>query len=344
MTVRPNRQPNRPASARSDALSDALRTVRLTGASFFLVNAKAPWVNEIPDGSVLAPILLPAAQQIVSYHIVTRGPCWAGLAGEPAVRLDDGDILLIPRGDAYFMSSAPGMRAEDPVAPAVEFFRLMAAGQLPSLLTEGGAKGEPTHLVCGFLGCDLRPFNPVLAALPRLVHLRRPAAAEADRLDHLVDFALAETREHLAGGRCVLLRLSELLFVEVLRRCLPALPEAQTGWLAGLRDPMVGRALALLHGRAAEAWTLARLAREVGVSRSTLAERFTALVGQSPMRYLGHWRMQLAARLLAEGAAKLHAVALEVGYDSEAAFSRAFKRMVGSAPAAWRRRSRKGPR
>jgi transcriptional regulator GlxA family with amidase domain len=185
----------------------------------------------------------------------------------------------------------------------------------------------------------VRPFNPVLAAMPRLVHLRPPAGTQADRLGPLVQFALSESRERAAGGQCVLLRVGELMFVEVVRRYLAALPSEQTGWLAGLRDPMVGQALTLLHGRPAEAWTLERLAREVGVSRSALADRFAHFVGQAPMQYLARWRMQLASRMLADGTAKVCSVALDVGYESEAAFSRAFKKIVGASPAVWRRRT-----
>jgi AraC-like DNA-binding protein len=196
---------------------------------------------------------------------------------------------------------------------------------------------QQVHLVCGFLGCDAHPFNPVLAALPRLVHLRRLSGPDADRLGHLIDFALAESRARHAGGDCVLLRLSELMFVEVVRRHLAALPPDRIDWLAGLKDQVVGVALALLHNQPTLAWSLERLAKDVGVSRSTLAARFTEFVGQPPMQYLARWRMQLAARLLAEGA-KVSAVALDVGYQSEAAFSRAFKRMVGAPPALWRQR------
>jgi AraC-like DNA-binding protein len=214
----------------------------------------------------------------------------------------------------------------------------MAAGGLPSVVIEGGGGPERAKIVCGFLGCDIRPFNPVLETLPRLVHLRRPPAASVhDRLGHVIEFAVTESRQGRSGGRCVVLRLSEVLFVEVVRRYLDALPSGHTGWLAGLRDPIVGHALALLHERPVHAWTLERLARDVGISRSTLADRFTRFVGQPPMRYLAQWRIQLAARLLSDGTAKVSAVALDVGYDSEAAFSRAFKKIVGMAPAAWRR-------
>jgi AraC-like DNA-binding protein len=329
------------AEPASDTLSEVLRTVRLTGALFFLVDAGAPWVSEVPDAAEFAPLVLPGVDQLVSYHIVAKGPCWGGLRGQPPVRLDTGDILLIPHGDAYAMASAPELRAPNDPEAAMAFFRDMMSGELGPFVIEGGA-GARTRLVCGFLGCDVRPFNPLLASLPALVHLRRPPGEVGDRLDPLIEFALAESRERRSGGQCVLLRLSELMFVEVVRRYVAALPPRQAGWLAGLRDVDVGRALGLLHAQPARPWTLDGLAREAGLSRSTLAERFTQLVGQPPMHYLAQWRMQLAARRLTDGAAKVHAVALEVGYDSEAAFSRAFKKIVGASPAAWRRARSQG--
>ena len=176
------------------------------------------------------------------------------------------------------------------------------------------------------------------------MHLRAPGRS-VDGLRYLVDFALVELRSRSPGGTDVLKRLAELMFVEVVRRHLETMPGAQDGgWLAGLRDPLVGRALALLHGEPARRWTLAALAAEASTSRSVLAERFARFAGQAPMEYLRQWRMQLAARLLAErGAVKLAAVAEAVGYDSEAAFSRAFKKSAGAAPAAWRARGTRVP-
>jgi len=321
-----------------DVLSDVLRTVKLTGALFFPLEASSPWADEIPSAAVLARAVLRGAQHVVSYHIVTSGACWATLRDGPTVHLHAGDILVIPHGEPYVMSSAPDLRSDASADAVLSFFREMATGSPPSVMVEGGGGPERTHLVCGFLGCDLRPFNPLLKTLPRIVHLERPAAAH-DHLEHLIEFALAESRERRSGAKCVLLRLSEVLFVEVVRRYLDGLVADQAGWLAGLQDPIVGHALALLHDRPAEAWTLERLARQVGVSRSALADRFTTLVGQPPMRYLGHWRMQLGARLLADGTAKVAAVARDVGYDSEAAFSRGFKKIVGVSPATWRQRS-----
>ncbi|HJU43999.1 MAG TPA: AraC family transcriptional regulator [Vicinamibacterales bacterium] len=326
------------SAAEVDVLSDVLRTVKLTGALFFPLHASSPWADEIPAAAVFAPAVLRGAQHVVSYHIVMRGACWATLRDRPPVSLAAGDIFVVPHGDPYVMSSAPGMRSEASADAVLSFFRDMAAGSAPSVLTEGGGGPERADLVCGFLACDIRPFNPVLETLPHLVHLPRIVAAH-DHLSHLIEFALTESRQPRSGAQCVVLRLSEVLFVEVIRRYVDGLRPSQTGWLAGLRDPIVGRALALLHGGPAASWTLERLAREIGTSRSALADRFSELVGQPPMRYLAHWRMQLAARLLADGSAKVAAIARDVGYDSEEAFSRAFKKIVGVAPATWRRRS-----
>jgi AraC-like DNA-binding protein len=313
-----------------------LRAVRLTGAVFFRVDATSPWVIEMPDTSALAPVTLPRAQHVISYHVVTHGSCWGmRLEGAP-VKVEAGDVLVFPHGDPYVMSMAPGMRGGPDIAEVLAFMKEMVAGRLPFAVAEGGGGPEQMSLVCGFLGCDVHPFNPLLAALPRLLHVRQ-AFAPGDPLAQLIDFAIAESRERRAGGDCVRLRLSELMFVEVVRRHLAALPPGQTGWVAGLRDRIIGRALALLHERPAEAWTLEKLARGVGLSRSALAQRFTYFVGDAPMQYLTRWRMQAAARLLADGQAKVSAVALAVGYDSEAAFSRAFKKAAGMPPAAWRR-------
>jgi AraC-like DNA-binding protein len=321
-----------------DVLSDVLRTIRLTGALFFPLEASSPWADEIPSAMRLVSCILPGAQHVVSYHVVSAGSCWLALLEGEAVRLEAGDIVVIPHGDAYVISSAPNLHADMPVDAVLTFLQQMAAGRAAPVVIEGGGGPERASLVCGFLGCDIRPFNPVIGALPRLVHLRRPSELSApDRLTSLIEFAVAESRQRRAGGQSVLLRLSEVLFIEVLRRYVDSLSADRTGWLSGLRDPIVARSLTLLHDRPAVAWTLEQLASDVGVSRSTLADRFTHVVGQPPMRYLARWRMQLASRLLVDGAAKVSAVAFDVGYQSEAAFSRAFKDIVGVSPATWRR-------
>lgn len=323
----------------ADVLSDVLRAGKLTGALFFMIDAAPPWQVAVPKAPAFAPLILPRARHIISYHVVTQGSCWGALLGEPPVAVSAGDILVFPHGDAYVMYQSPPPDGDIDFEYSLGFFRSMAAGELPFAVREGGAGAERLGLVCGFLGCDARPFNPLLATLPRMLHLRGAPEAQGDLLGRLVELTLAEVRSPRSGGECMRLGLSELMFVEVVRRHLATLPAGQTGWLAGLRDPAIGRVLALLHERPAEPWTLERLAGAAALSRSALAERFAHLVGQPPMQYLTQWRMQLAARRLADGGSKVAAVALEVGYASEAAFSRAFKKLTGASPAQWRRRS-----
>ncbi|HEX4826235.1 MAG TPA: AraC family transcriptional regulator [Candidatus Polarisedimenticolaceae bacterium] len=321
-----------------DVLSDVLGTVRLKGAVFFDVTCHEPWVEETPAGSEIVDNVLPGAEHLVPYHVVSEGGCWAGIVGTQPVWLEAGSVIVFPQGDAHVMSSAPGMRR--PADPAK--YAPPRDGQLPIAVTSGESGPRPTRLVCGYLGYDARPFNPLIAALPRVLVIRDRDGASPGWLTRFVDLALTESRNKRAGGQSILGRLSELMFVEALRRHLEGAGGEQTGWVAGLRDANVGRALSLLHEKPKHAWTLEDLAHEVGLSRSALAERFTQLVGQPPMQYLAQWRMQIAAGMLAGGAKVLEA-AFGVGYDSEAAFSRAFKRMVGVSPAAWRDRNGPSP-
>jgi AraC-like DNA-binding protein len=330
-----------PQSARdpSDTLSDVLEAVKLTGALFFLVDARTPWVAEAPASADLAPVILPRAQHVVSYHVVSQGACWCESPGQASMRLEAGDVLVVPHGHAYQLASACGLRTGWSLDDALAWFRAMAGGHLPFVVTEGGSGPERLRLVCGFLGCDALPFNPVLTTLPALLKVRVHGDS-GNRLNALTEFAVAESRHARPGSRSVLLRIAELVFVEVLRSYLTSAAEDGASWLDGLRDPLVGRALAHLHAQPARAWTLPELAHEAGASRSVLAERFTDFVGHPPMLYLTRWRMQLAATRLAAGAAPVSAVAGEVGYESEAAFCRAFKKVTGVTPASWRSRRR----
>ncbi|HEX5655596.1 MAG TPA: AraC family transcriptional regulator [Polyangiales bacterium] len=318
----------------TDTLSEVLRALRLTGAVYFDVRAIAPWVAEAPPAALVGPQILPSADHVIEYHVVTSGSCYAGLLDGAPVLLEQGDIVVFPQGDAHVMSSAPGMRHP----PDLGDYRRDAA--LPFVLNLGDGDADPASLVCGFLGCDARPFNPVLATLPRMLVVRGRGANTMR--EHLVQVAVAESKQRRAGGECALSRLSELLFIEVIRDFLAELPAESASWLGGLRDPTIGRALSALHGRPAHGWTLDELAREVGASRSVLAERFNYYAGVPPMQYLAQWRMQLAAHLLRDGAAGIAEIAQQVGYASEAAFSRAYKRLVGVAPALWRQGVRSG--
>lgn len=318
-----------------DPMSDVLDTIRLRGAVFFVWEPCAPYGVGVADGARLSSHILPAADCVISYHIVTRGPCWAAVDGEDPLRLESGDILLLPRGDAYKIGDTPQFPSAEDEAASIEFFQAMANGELPAVVRDGPADGAANRLICGFLGCSLHPYNPLLSTLPRMIRVPAPAR-EDDPLAQLIDFALSESKQRHGGERCLLMRLSEVMFVEVLRRYLRHERVPEGGWLGALRHPVVGRALYLLHRDLAEPWTLQGLARQVGTSRSTLAQQFSSSVGMPPMQYLGHWRMQVAADRLRDRAVKVYSVAREVGYESEAAFSRAFKRIVGVAPATWR--------
>ena len=318
-----------------DALSDVLEAVRLSGALFFVVRGSPPWIAEAPETAALAPAILPRVQHVVSYHVIVEGTCWCQVGSAAPVRLDAGAVIVVPHGEAYALSSAPGLTSGLPANQILDWFREMAAGRLPVAVEEGSGSAPALTVVCGFLGCDAFPFNPVLAALPTLLHLRRPPDRERDNLDTLVTLLVAESGDRRAGSRSVLLRIGELMFVEVVRRHLATVTAADGGWLAGLRDPLVGRVLEQMHREPGRDWTLDELARKSATSRSVLAERFTYFVGEPPMRYLTRWRLQRAAGLLAGGSAKVSTVAREVGYDSEAAFSRAFKRLTGVTPASW---------
>ena len=316
-----------------DPLTDLLASVRLTGAVFFAIEGTAPWVAEGPPASAISGRVMPEVDHVLEFHAVTRGHCLGGIVGEEPVRLEAGDVICFPHGDPHVMSSARGLRAPP---DDLSFYERRPGARLPFPVRLGTGPAE-AHLLCGFLGCDVRPFNPLLATLPRVLCASHRDGSPGGWLSRLVEVAEAEARSPRPGGEAVLSRLSELMFVEVIRRHLESLPPGHTGWLAGLRDPHVGKALVALHARPGHPWTIDALGREAGLSRSALAERFTALVGEPPIQYLGRWRMQVAAGLLAATHDGIEAIGARVGYASEAAFNRAFKKLVGVPPATWRR-------
>jgi AraC-like DNA-binding protein len=329
-----------------DPLSDVLRSVRLRGAVFFYVSYGDEWVSEAGAASDIADAVMPGAEHVVAYHLLAKGSGWVALDGAQPVRLERGDIVMFPHGDAHVVSSAPGMRAQ--VADDDRWVRETRNDPKPIPVTyhrgvlRPGADIPPeeasTVLVCGFVGCDLRPFNPLIESLPRLLHLK--AGGVGAWVAPVLDQAVSESRQQRPGSEAVLERVSEMVFVDAARRYLESLSDGGSGWLAALRDRHVGKAIALLHAKPAEPWTVDELGRQVGLSRSALHERFVDLVGHPPMQYLTNWRIQLGAGLLRQGEVTVATIAQEVGYDSEAAFARAFKRLVGQPPAAWRRAQR----
>ena len=323
---------------KADVLSDVLRAVRLTGAVYFDFELSSPWVAAAPPSREIAGTVMPGAQRVIEYHLIARGSCWGHAVGQEPIQLREGDLILFPRGDAHILSSEPGMRA----VPELSMFARRST-PLPLFYELGGSGPERAQIVCCFLGCDERPYNPLLTALPAVVHLSsaRPRST-AGWLGTLFNMAIQESRAARPGGENVLARLSELIFVETIRDYLETCTTAEASWLAGLRDPAIGQALAAVHGEPSHAWTVEELARAVGLSRSVFAERFTAMAGHPPMQYLALWRMQLASRMLIEGR-PIAIVADTVGYGSEAAFNRAFKKLVGQTPAEWRKASAANP-
>lgn len=317
-----------------DVLSEVLSGVRMTGAVYFDIRACAPWSAETPALSSIRTRVMPEFEHVIAFHIVLDGRCWAQLGdeSESPVRMERGDAILFTQGDAHVLNTEPGRRAE----PDFEIYRRSVDRPLPFVLDELGADGEPSRLVCGYIGCDARPFNPIVSSLPRMIHVRT-AEGDGNRTIDLIRIAVEESTNRREGGETVLAKLSELMFVQALRRYIDSLPSDSKGWLSGLRDPHVGAALSLIHGRPDEDWTQDRLAEEIGMSRSAFAERFSYYVQESPVRYLTRWRMQLALRLLDSPGASIAEVANRVGYQSEAAFSRAFKKHVGVPPGEWRR-------
>lgn len=320
-----------------DVLSDVLLAVRLNGALFFDIDAHSPFATESPSTEEIGARISADYERVIAFHVITEGSCWAAPVARPdsAVQVRAGEMVIYPSGEANILASAPGMRAR----PDASLYYHPVHQTLPfPIEVNGDSRAERCRFACGFLACDLRPFNPLLESLPRF--MRAPVSARSWRwMAGLLDAAVEASSNRDAGQEAMLAKLSELMFVEALRAHIEGLPPETRNWVAGLRDPEVGSALRLMHGRFAEHWTLEQLAREVQMSRSSFADRFTAYVGIPPMTYLAHWRLQLAARLLQSGSSSVAQAARAVGYQSESAFNRAFKRQVGEAPGAWRRRA-----
>lgn len=336
-----------------DVLSDVLLGVRLTGAVFYDVEARHPFVAQSPSSAAIGARVMAGAQHVIGFHVVTDGTCWTEEVDRtgPSHELHAGEMIIFPGGDANVMASAPGMRGQPDWR---RYYRPVSEPLPMRIVVNPDASAERCRFVCGYLACDTRPFNPLLESLPRVVHAALPAHSRA-WLVGLLDVAVVTSTAGSeppgftagpdgggAGQEAILAKLAELMFVEALRAHLAGLPPDATGWVAGLRDPSTSAVLRLLHGRPAEPWTLEHLAREVGTSRSVLADRFTAVVGVPPMQYLARWRLQLAARMLESGDTTVRRAAAAVGYESEAGFSRAFTRFAGQPPGSWRRARGRG--
>ncbi|ACC76172.1 AraC family transcriptional regulator [Paraburkholderia phymatum] len=320
-----------------DAVSDVLRVVRLGGAVYLHAELTAPWSLIGHADQALCTAYLPRSDRIVSYHLITEGSCWARLpdSTDPAIRVSAGELLVVPQGEAHIMGSAVNIPPV-PAGPLLESQLATMPGEVLNLSHGGG--GAPTRILCGFLACDDALSNPVLGSLPRLFKVNVRNDPQSAWIEASLRYAAEEAAQRRAGSAIVLSRLSELLFVWAVRRCIDELPDDRKNWLAGVKDRFVGRALSILHAQPAYGWTVDELARKVGLSRSAFAQRFTDLLGQPPMQYLARWRLIVAAQELSYSSKAIAAIAEEVGYESESAFHRAFRREFGQPPAAWRKR------
>lgn len=318
-----------------DALSDVLRTVRLKGGVFLHAEFSAPWCvpSRLRPGDLGERLDEP--EHVILYHYVVDGRMAVQMPGGVCIEVEAGEAVIFPHNDEHLLANDLSMTA----APSSEVQRDLRPDGLRVVRLGGG--GDRTRVVCGYLGCDRLEGNPLASALPPVLRYDTRQSGAAAWIKSSLDFAVQEVETHGVGFGTVLAKISELLFIEALRRHVEGLSDEQNGWLAALKDRHVSRALALMHADVTRAWTVDDLAREVGLSRSTLAERFVRLTGEPPMRYLARWRMQLAAHSLRISGASLARIAEQIGYESETAFNRAFKKDFGMPPATWRKAARR---
>jgi AraC-like DNA-binding protein len=317
-----------------DPLSDVLRSVRLSGAIFLDADLSAPWGFASPPASAGAHLIAPAAEHMILFHLLVEGRASARIPGQGIVALEAGEIAVLPRGDAHELWNGRVARLTD----GSTLLPRILGGAVAS--ERGGGGGRITKFICGYIACERQAMRLFLAGLPPLfkVNIRRGASgAWIERTVH----HLASANEPAYPGRSALLaKLAEALFIETLRCYMAELPRRRTGWLAAARDPAVARALGAIHRDPAQPWTVASLADQAGVSRTVFAERFTRLLGETPVSYVLHCRMQLGARLLETTDDTVLQVALSTGYESEAAFNRAFRREFDLPPARYRTQHR----
>jgi len=317
-----------------DAFSEVLSTVKLQGALFFNAEFSAPWSYASPRSDALAPELLPGAEHLVIYHFLTDGSAFVQVENGRPISLSAGDIVMFPHGDPHQMGNGSPSQVVSREA-ALALIRCRSLGPVRM-----GGDGEITRFVCGFMACDPQLCRPILSGLPSMLKVNIRSGSSGQWLESSIRQLVAQASNHQPGSEAMLAKLSEALFVETLRQYIASLPPEQTGWLAGARDAVVGKSLAILHSRVNHPWTIADLAKEVGMSRSALVDRFSRYLSEPPMAYLTRWRLQLAARKLTSTPRSVAEIASEVGYESEAAFNRAFKREFGVPPATYRRERR----
>ena len=320
-----------------DVLSDVLRAVRLTSALYFEVSAAKPWIAATLQMKEVGATMMPGVGHVIPFHAMVSAHGWARPEDRavPPESFEAGDIVMFPHGEGHLLTSDVD-RWEAP-RPDTSFYAAAAVSGEPFTLCSLGGGGDPVKFVCGYLGCDASPFNPLLSSLPRMLIVKAQLGSDG-LMKELLRAAVEQKASGRAGAATLVARAGELMFLQAIRQHMDSMPVAAASWLAGLRDEQVGRALQLIHTQPAADWSLESLAKRSGVSRSVLAERFARFTGEPPMRYVGRWRMQLASGLLTAGES-IGRVADDVGYRSEAAFQRAFKKYVGVTCGEWRKRA-----
>jgi AraC-like DNA-binding protein len=319
-----------------DALSEVLKAVKLDSAFFFNAELSAPWCFQSPNSGKLAPYINQSSGHVIVYHLLIEGRAY-GRLGDERLEILPGDVLILPHGDSHTVQSGPCRSA---VNGEGELQRIFSQGLR---LSRAGGGGEVARFVCGYMVCEQSLSQVFLAGLPAMFKVNIRQGDSGGWLENSIQYSLAGPQASAAGTEAVLARLCETLFIETLRRYMTLLPAGQTGWLAGARDAEVGRVLALMHQQPAASWTIASLAHEVGISRAVLAERFREYLGEPPLAYLTRWRLQLGAQMLISTSQSVAQIASKVGYDSEPAFNRAFKRAFGNPPARYRNKTRPKP-
>jgi AraC-like DNA-binding protein len=305
-----------------DVLTDLIDTLRLRGTAYCRTELTAPWGIELPPSAV------------AHFHVVQEGSCWIQLADESAgTRLNAGDLVVIPHGRGHRLVDDP----RNATVALGDLVREHVSGTRPVIRHGGG--GPLTAFVCGAFHFEDRDDHPLLGVLPRLIHVAGRESRTPPWLESTLRFLSDELRRGDPGSETIVARLIDIIFVQTIRAWMEQAPAAQGGWLAALRDPQIGRALGLMHRSPELPWTVSSLGSELAMSRSGFAARFTQLVGESPMLHLFRWRMWLAADLLRRGNLAIADVATRIGYDSEMAFSKAFKRHFGVPPGVYRRQA-----
>jgi AraC-like DNA-binding protein len=318
-------------AATMDLVSDVLRVIRLDSAIYFNAEMCEPWCLTSPEARRLAPILADEHAHIIIFHLLCDGRAYVQLQDGQRIALSAGDIVALPHGDGHTLGNGPRVTAID------------AGDALPGVLARGldlmrlGGSGAPSRFICGFLACDPQLSHTFLGGLPPLLKVRIRDDPSGQWLEDSLKFSVSQAANREAGAGAMLAKLSEAAFVEVLRRYLRGVPDGEPGWLAGARDAELGKVLRAMHQQPAHPWTIAELAAEAGLSRTVLVGRFRRVLGESPMAYLTRWRLGLGARALTSTSHGVAQIASEVGYESEAAFNRAFKRVYGRPPATYRK-------